>query len=120
MKILHKSAASITVQVSRSNLTALLAKLNGRPPDSVCTLLRYDQSAECYLRIQAVEDGAHYASRDRGIMHEDTERAMQPDNPGWCVGCTPDPELAPGEVCSGCGDIKGHSLVGVTCTGSRP
>jgi hypothetical protein len=76
VKILSKSAASITVQVSRSNLEALLAKLNGHPPDSACTLLRYDKSAECYLRIQAVEDDAHYASRDRGIMHSDTEAAM--------------------------------------------
>ena len=32
VKVLHKSAASITVQVSRSNLLALLAKLDGHPP----------------------------------------------------------------------------------------
>jgi hypothetical protein len=37
---------------------------------------------------------------------------QQPPNDAWCVGCTPN-------TCSGCGDILGHSLVGVTCTGPR-
>ena len=76
MKIVHKSAASITIELSRSNLTALLAKLDGHPPESACVLLRYDTSAQCYLRVHAVEDGEHYKHRDRGLMHNDTEVAM--------------------------------------------
>jgi hypothetical protein len=76
MKIVHKSAASITIELSRANLQALLAKLDGHPPNSTPVILRFDQSAQCYLRVHAVENGDHYMHRDRGIMHEDTEAAM--------------------------------------------
>lgn len=103
MKIVHKSAASITIELSRANLQALLAKLDGHPPDTSCVLLRYDASAQCYLRVHAVENSEHYLHRDRGIMHSDTEQEMA--NPGWCKGCTPDPEVSPGEACSGCGPV---------------
>lgn len=124
MKIIHRSAASITIELSRANLQALLAKLDGHPPDTSCVLLRYDASAQCYLRVHAVENSEHYLHRDRGIMHEDTERAIEDmrtdwnahacdltggindtHNPNWCKGCTPDPEVSPGEACSGCGPV---------------
>jgi hypothetical protein len=36
------------------------------------------------------------------------EREMQtakqaPPNDQWCVSCTPDPDMAPGNPCCGCG-----------------
>ena len=64
----------IYVELSRRNLESLLAKLNGHPPDSACTLIRHCED-DLYLSIQAVEDDAHYLD-DRppaGRMHPETE-----------------------------------------------
>lgn len=67
--------------LSRRNLEALLAKLDGHPPGSALTLGAPSQYGEFYVRAE--EDESHYAhaSREeavgvRGPLHPDTERAL--------------------------------------------
>lgn len=65
--------------VSRRNLLTLLAKLDGAPRDSRCTIgapANYPP-----LFITAEEDDVHYAHESRldsrpGMMHPDTELAL--------------------------------------------
>lgn len=73
------------VVLSRRNLLSLLAKLDGHPPDSACTI----SGPEVYpaTAVVAEEDDAHYAHFSRGgllgragRMHPDTEAAL-PDRP---------------------------------------
>lgn len=67
--------------LSRRNLLALLAKLDGKPPGSFCTLLgptMYEPFA-----VTAEEDEAHYAHPSRegfnrpGQVHAETEARLQ-------------------------------------------
>ncbi len=68
-----------TVVVSRRNLWALLAKLDGNPPNSACTLVgpsRYPTTV-----LQAEEDDVHYAHPSRegepaGRMQDQTEAQL--------------------------------------------
>lgn len=67
------------VVLSRRNLLALLAKLDGHPPNSLCTLV----SPSFYppAVVVAEEDDYHYAHPSReyadpGTIHPDTEEAM--------------------------------------------
>jgi hypothetical protein len=66
----------IEVTLSRRNLLSLLAKLDGHPPNSACTIDRNIRETD--LVVVAQEDEDHYADRQvaRGIMHPDTEEAI--------------------------------------------
>lgn len=71
---------------SRTNLLSLLAKLDGHPPGSACILEGGSEAAG--IRLKAEEDDVHYAHRDRGLMHEKTEKeVLRRRN----LGITPDP-----------------------------
>jgi hypothetical protein len=71
---LRKSDRATYVELSRKNLESLLAKLNGNPAISACTIER--DTNEGYLIVHAVEDSVAYADRPAGAMHEDTEAAV--------------------------------------------
>lgn len=59
------------VELTRRNLNALLAKLDGHPPDSACTIEKDG------VFVKAVHDFAHYGGGVApGAMHPDTERAL--------------------------------------------
>jgi hypothetical protein len=67
--------------VSRRNLLSLLAKLDGSPSHSACTIMYGG------FRLTAEENDVHYAHPERdlphpGAMHPDTERALLPANFG--------------------------------------
>lgn len=62
----------VGVELTRRNLNTLLAKLNGNPPDSACTILAPGTT----FFVKAVEDSEHYTDRSPGIMHPDTERVL--------------------------------------------
>jgi hypothetical protein len=73
MKYLDGTGGSLpTLELTRRNLRSLLAKLDGNPPDSACTLI----SPDYRIVVKAVEDAAHYAERQPGRMHEATEAAI--------------------------------------------
>ena len=79
LSIHRGGVANVALELSRTNLLALLAKLDGNPPASNCTILKEFPGTgpvELVVRVKAVEDAAHYSDRPRGIMHEDTERAI--------------------------------------------
>lgn len=59
-----------TVELTRRNLAALIAKLNGSPPNSSCTLVK-----DGWV-VRAVEDTEHYADRAPGELHPDTVARM--------------------------------------------
>jgi hypothetical protein len=63
-----------TLELTRTNLRTLLAKLDGNPPDSCCTIGGHPAAEFWY--VKAVEDEEHYSDRPRGEMHPDTERAL--------------------------------------------
>ncbi len=69
------------VVLSRRNLESLLAKLDGHPPGSACTIMAPAQYGRWY--VVAEEDELHYANRDReagdraGRMHPDTEAVIR-------------------------------------------
>lgn len=68
----HGEIGLPTVELTRRNLNALLAKLDGNPPDSECTLV--DPTDK--IAVKAVEDSVHYANRRPGPLHEDTESVI--------------------------------------------
>ena len=58
--------------LSRRNLLALLAKLDGHPPDSNCAILGQG------ILVRAEEDDVHYADRPfAGRMIPETEAQLQ-------------------------------------------
>lgn len=61
----------VGVELTRRNLLALLAKLDGNPPNSACTLERQG------FFVKAVENEAHYSDRLAGGLHVDTEYAIR-------------------------------------------
>ena len=66
------------VILSRRNLKALLAKLDGHPTDSHCEIYKDFASGRLYVR--ADEDGPHYShteSHTPGLMHPETEEAIK-------------------------------------------
>jgi hypothetical protein len=89
MKYLERGDLQIpTVELTRRNLRALLAKLDGNPPDSMCTIVDpYDQIA-----VKAVEDSEHYADRSPGPMTPETEEVLAygPGQP--CAQIVPGPK----------------------------
>jgi hypothetical protein len=72
----------VRVVLSRRNLRALLAKLEGHPPGSACTLT-YRSADGPTLIVSAEPDAVHYVhpERDhpgvRGAMHPDTEKRIR-------------------------------------------
>lgn len=68
------------VFLSKRNLLSLLAKLNGHPPDSACTLM-YQQKDNSWLIVTGEPDNIHYVNSERdgntaGPTHPDTEKAI--------------------------------------------
>lgn len=73
MKFLERGDLQIpTVELTRRNLLALLAKLDGKPSDLLCTVV--DPSGS--IAVKAVEDDEHYSDRAPGRMHDETEEAV--------------------------------------------
>jgi hypothetical protein len=69
--------STVHVTLSRRNLLSLLAKLDGHPAGSSCTLIRYSTPDKwSALIVQAEEDAVHYADRTPGPMHPDTEAQL--------------------------------------------
>jgi hypothetical protein len=64
----------VAVTLSRRNLLTLLAKLDGYPPNSECTIV-FPGGEGPELLVHAEEDAEHYARRiaPPGPMHPDTE-----------------------------------------------
>ena len=60
-----------TIELTRRNLLTLLAKLDGNPDGSSCTIGREG------WWIKAVEDSVHYSDRPAGQMDPETERAIR-------------------------------------------
>lgn len=60
-----------TIELTRTNLLALLAKLDGHPVRSECSI--YKQ----HTLVKAVEDAEHYTDRPRGVMHPETEAVLR-------------------------------------------
>lgn len=65
------------VYLSRTNLLALLAKLDGNPPNSARTILKQDDETGAFWMVVAQSDDEHYGGRIRGPMHPATEAAIQ-------------------------------------------
>ena len=63
----------VELRLSRRNLQVLLAKLDGHPPGSACTLERDDGSGAVF-RVIAEEDAEHYAGRTPGDVHPESLR----------------------------------------------
>lgn len=72
---------TVRVYLSERNLRSLLAKLQGNPPDSACTI-EYQTRGGVTLSVTAEPDDAHYGNPERdvvgwrGPMHPDTEKAL--------------------------------------------
>ena len=66
--------AHMAITLSRRNLLALLAKLDGHPPDSAATLVWGDPNGGS-ITVRAEENDPHYGSRGYGPgpMVSDTE-----------------------------------------------
>lgn len=67
----------IHVRLSRRNLKALLAKLDGKPAGSLRRISRYVEETGLVLILTAEEDDAHYAGRTPDPMHYETEEAIR-------------------------------------------
>ncbi|MDQ2912252.1 MAG: hypothetical protein M3T56_03245 [Chloroflexota bacterium] len=78
---LELSERIVRVVLSRRNLRALMAKLDGSPPVSACTI-SYDTRDGVTLFVTAEEDAPHYQNPERdvpapGPMHPDTEERLR-------------------------------------------
>jgi hypothetical protein len=78
---LEMSSRVVRVILSERNLKALLAKLEGHPRNSECTIT-YDTRDGVQLFVSAEPDAIHYANPERdlpvpGLMHPDTEEAIR-------------------------------------------
>lgn len=60
--------------LTRRNLETLLAKLNGHPPGSSCTILKGG------VFVRAVENEAHYSERTPGPIHPGTAEYISDDS----------------------------------------
>jgi hypothetical protein len=90
VRIEQQSPHCTTVVLSRRNLIVLLAKLDGHPPGSACTIgapEQYTEETGIKFYVRAEEDADHYLRPDReargyaGPMHPDTELAIAPGEP---------------------------------------
>jgi hypothetical protein len=63
--------SAVTVELTRRNLTALLQKLDAKRDghQTECALLKSGTETDGFLlRVEAVEDEAHYSTRRPGAM----------------------------------------------------
>jgi hypothetical protein len=83
VRIEENATDSVTIVLSRRNLLTLLAKLDGHPPGSACSIAAPMGYGE--WEVIAEEDGPHYDHPNRmsvvgdsrpGPMHPATERAL--------------------------------------------
>lgn len=71
MKTTNENPGFTTIVLSRRNLLTLLAKLDGFPPDSACSITGGFEAPNIWIRAE--EDEEHYARRPAGEMHPVTE-----------------------------------------------
>ena len=78
MNITSFIGGRVCIELSRRNLESLLAKLNGHPPSSRCTLIKPCENG-LFLEVKAVEDDTHYDERGYppGEMHPSTEAQLR-------------------------------------------
>jgi len=84
MEIDFLDGERVAVTLSRRNLRSLLAKLDGHPPDSFCTIVK--DTARGRLIVRAVEDEVAYRDDRCGIMHPATEVRLFTESTGTSVG----------------------------------
>src|SRR5437868_4351803 len=76
----------IAVELSRRNLLTLLAKLDGHPPNSACTIEK--DFIDVYLSVKAVPDEDAYRDHPPGEMHPATEaRVVEVLGPNHSTSC---------------------------------
>lgn len=77
----HIQPGQIVVELTERNLRTLLAKLDNNPANSLCTIAKTfyaeGETRPTFLYVTAVPNEAHYADREPGQMHQDTETAMK-------------------------------------------
>ena len=78
------SPTKIAITLSQRNLLTLLAKLDGYPPDSACTITSSGVDGPT-LEVHAEVDEEHYGDRPEapGPMHPDTEARIRRGPPAW-------------------------------------
>lgn len=78
MRIDQLSQDRIVLTLSERNLRTLLAKLHSLEP-SACTIVfpGSEDGVEPELWVQAEEDRVHYAHREPGQMHPETEAQLR-------------------------------------------
>lgn len=81
MRLERNDEGTVVVVLSRRNLQSLLAKLDGFPPNSACTLT-YTTKDTQLLVVQAEADEVHYMNPERdsiqpGKMHPETEERIK-------------------------------------------
>jgi hypothetical protein len=78
MRLDRATRTEVVVTLSRRNLLTLLAKLDGHPSNSACTILLPGGGEGPELLVRAEENDAHYQTRPEppGPMHPDTEARM--------------------------------------------
>lgn len=89
MKVIQYGPVTRVI-LSRRNLLALLAKMDGYPPDSGCSI-EGGSDAQGYV-ISAEEDNIHYRDRPAGRMHPVTEPQTTRPPTGTVWGIGPSPE----------------------------
>ena len=82
MEIEHRPSGTWVI-LSKRNLLSLLAKLNGQPAGSACTIAKAAVGGS-YFYVKAEEDAVHYSGRKPGPMALETEEAIKA---GGSVGC---------------------------------
>jgi hypothetical protein len=84
MRIDLVTPTHIQITLSQRNLLALLAKLDGYPPDSVCTITTTGPDGPM-LVVHAEDDEEHYGERPEppGPMVPDTEARIRRGPPTW-------------------------------------
>jgi hypothetical protein len=77
MRLDRVTRTEVMVTLSRRNLLTLLAKLDGHPSNSACTIVLPGVEGP-ELLVRAEENEAHYQSRGAppGSMHPDTESRL--------------------------------------------
>jgi hypothetical protein len=70
---LKVTEALVEVTFSRRNLVSILAKLDGHPPDSACTIFKGPFDGHM-LVLRGESDDVHYRAERPGLMHPETER----------------------------------------------
>jgi hypothetical protein len=74
---ISESQTHVELRLSRRNLQVLLAKLDGHPPGSACTLERDDGSGVVF-RVIAEQDREHYGDRAPGDVHPESLKEERP------------------------------------------